>query len=73
MSFAETLKGLREKAGLSQRALAESAGVGQKSVSLWEMGKAEPSISNVQKLCDALGVDCSVFFEAKAATKGKKK
>jgi repressor LexA len=69
MSFGETLKGLREKAGLSQRELAEKAGVGQKSISWWENGEREPSISNVQKLCTALGVTCDVFFDQKPAKK----
>lgn len=63
-TFGEVLKQLREKAGLSQRDLAEKAGTSQRAISFWEMGKREPALSNLQKLCTALGVGCEVFFEA---------
>jgi transcriptional regulator with XRE-family HTH domain len=65
-TFAEVLRGLREKAGLSQRDLAERSGISQKSISVWEMGESQPILSNLQKLCAALGVGCEVFFESDA-------
>ncbi len=61
-TFGERLKVLREKAGLSQAELAERAGISQRAISHWELGKREPLISAVQKLCAALGVSCDVFF-----------
>lgn len=74
MSFGEVLLALRQKAGLSQTALAEKAGTSQKAISFWEEGKREPSFSNIQKLCQALGVTCDVFFasEDPPATAAKK-
>jgi repressor LexA len=66
-AFGDVLQGLREKAGLSQRELADLAGTSQKAISFWEMGKRDPTLSNLQKLCDALGVKCDVFFAATEA------
>lgn len=59
--FADRLKALREKKGLTQKALANLAGLSLKAVSHWEQGLREPSWSNVQALADALGVDCRAF------------
>jgi transcriptional regulator with XRE-family HTH domain len=70
--FSDVLKGLRKKAGFSQRELAERAGLSQKAVSFWELGEAEPTISNLQKLCTALGVGCEVFFDGQKPPAPKK-
>ena len=53
-----TLKQLREKAGLSQEALARQLGVSSKTVSNWERGISIASLTVPQMkiLCEALGV-----------------
>ncbi len=48
------LKELRTKAGLTQKQLAEKAGVNSISVSLWENGHAKPWRSTLAKLAAAL-------------------
>ncbi|WP_308623089.1 helix-turn-helix domain-containing protein [uncultured Enorma sp.] len=53
---AETIKGLREVRGLTQRALADAVGVTDKAVSKWESGRGLPDISLVESLSAALGV-----------------
>lgn len=53
---AETIKGLREGRGLTQRALADAVGVTDKAVSKWESGRGLPDISLVEPLAAALGV-----------------
>lgn len=53
---ADTIKGLREQRGLTQRALAEAVGVTDKAVSKWESGHGLPDISLVEPLSAALGV-----------------
>ena len=53
---AETIKGLREAHGLTQRALADAVGVTDKAVSKWESGRGLPDISLVEPLSAALGV-----------------
>jgi transcriptional regulator with XRE-family HTH domain len=60
-SFGERLKRLREGAGLSQRELAEKAGMHQFGVAKLEQGLREPSWATVQALAAALGVDCLAF------------
>ena len=52
----ETLRNLRERRGLTQRALAEAVGVTDKAVSKWETGRGLPDISLVEPLANALGV-----------------
>ncbi len=61
--FAKRLAELRVKAGLTQTALAQKAGISQQAISNWEEGHREPSWSNVVALAEALGVDCSAFLE----------
>lgn len=53
---AETIKGLREGRGLTQRALADAVAVTDKAVSKWESGRGLPDISLVEPLAAALGV-----------------
>ncbi len=53
---ADTIKVLREKRLLTQRALAEAVGVTDKAISKWESGRGLPDISLVEPLAAALGV-----------------
>ena len=58
-SIGKRLKELREKRGLSVRALAKRAGVPQSTLSLVESGKRDGaglSLDTAKKLCWALGV-----------------
>ena len=49
------IRGLREKAGLSMRALAARAGVSQPFLSQVERGVSAPSMSTLYRLAEALG------------------
>jgi transcriptional regulator with XRE-family HTH domain len=64
--FGAKLKELRERAGLSQRALADKAGVGQESISSWEQNRRTATWPNVVALCQALAVSCEEFLEEPA-------
>jgi transcriptional regulator with XRE-family HTH domain len=64
--FGARLRELREQHGLSQKELADRAGLGQRTVSNWEQGSREPVWSNVVSLCQALGVSCEEFLQAPA-------
>lgn len=57
-TFARNLKAAREKAGLSQAALAKEAGVALQSISAYEstLNHKSPSINNAVKLANALNV-----------------
>lgn len=50
-----SIKGLREKNGLTQVALAEAIGVTQACVAMWENGKALPNSDKLPKLAEVLG------------------
>src|SRR5262245_51900902 len=59
--FAGRLKELREQAGLSQKQLADKAGIGQRTISHLEQGVNKPSWETVQALCQALAISCEAF------------
>jgi transcriptional regulator with XRE-family HTH domain len=74
-SFAERLKELRKKAGLSQAKLAKRAGMHLFGVTKLEQGYREPTWATVQALAEALGVECTAFTETRKtrATRRNKK
>jgi transcriptional regulator with XRE-family HTH domain len=59
--FAGRLRELRLAAGLSQRELAERAGIDKDSLSRLERDLWQPTWETVLALCQALGVDCTAF------------
>jgi transcriptional regulator with XRE-family HTH domain len=57
------LRNLRAERKLSQRALAQLAGISPNSVSLIEREEISPSVATLQNLATALNVRMSYFFE----------
>ena len=57
------LRWIRKNAGLSQRALAELAGVSSVTVSLIEQDKHAPSVVTLHRLLSAISVPLSEFFD----------
>ena len=53
----------RAKAGLSQQALSAATGIDQSDISKIERGVANPSISTLSRIADALGAKLSVLIE----------
>ncbi len=60
------LKALREARGLSQRQLAQRAGVTNGQISMIEQNKISPSVSNLKKILDGLPMGLSDFFAESA-------
>lgn len=58
----ERLQRLRERHGLSQRALARQAGVANATISQIEAGKLNPTVSMLKKVLDGVPVKLSEFF-----------
>lgn len=56
MSFGETLRRLRQQAGLTQIALAQKAGLSLRSVQNWEQGHRNPRLDTLLALTKALSV-----------------
>lgn len=52
----------RAKVGLSQKALAAATGIDQSDISKIERGAANPSISTLNRIAEALGATLSVFI-----------
>jgi len=57
------LKALRQAAGLSQRQLAERAGVPHGQISMIETGRSSPSVASLRRILGGLGTSMSAFFE----------
>ena len=59
----EKLKDLRLKQAMSQRKLADAAGVSQRAIVDLETDRREPHPSTLGKFAEALGVEPSKLFE----------
>lgn len=65
------LKTLRQRRGLSQRQLAQIAGVSNATVSLIEHGRTDPSMGLLRKILDSLGMSFAEFFASHTQTNEK--
>ena len=63
LTIGSKLRTLRAERNLSQRALADLAGISTNSVSLIERDEISPSVTTLQNLATALHVRVSYFFE----------
>ena len=54
IKFAQNLKQLRIAKNITQAKLAAILGVDQRTISAWEKGICEPSLSTIAKLCEIL-------------------
>ncbi len=69
--FANMLRELREKAGLTQEALARKADLSTFTISKLEKGDTDPSWSTVRKLAHALGVSVAAFNDGTSTEETK--
>jgi len=60
--ISDKIRFLREQQGLSQRSLADAAGISASSLSQLESGQSSPSVATLEKLADGLGKTVSAFF-----------
>ena len=61
------LRQVRERGGLSQRALAKCSGISNATISLIESGKLNPSVSVLKRILDGIQMDLSAFFATEAS------
>lgn len=62
MPFSKNLAFFRNRAGISQEALAEKLHVTQETISDWESGDAEPDLNSVRTLSRILGVTADAML-----------
>lgn len=62
MTGGEKIKKMRLEKGLTQEQFGEMIGVGKQCVSLWELGKTNPSINAIKKISEAFGLDMDDFL-----------
>lgn len=62
-----TLVAARTNAHLTQEELAEKIGVSRMTVSNWEIGKCEPSLSQARLICQATGIPLNFLVTTKAS------
>jgi transcriptional regulator with XRE-family HTH domain len=62
LGLGEKLKSLRQACGLSQRALAQLAGLTHGNLSHIEQGKISPSVLTLEKILTALQIPIASFF-----------
>jgi transcriptional regulator with XRE-family HTH domain len=60
--IAEAVREWRRVRGLSQRALAERAGVGYVIIARLELNQTDPRLSTLERLAEALGVSVPELF-----------
>ena len=63
MSIGNNIKNLRLKYSLSQKELAEIAGVSDKTVSAWEQNRIIPRMGPIQRMADHFGIKKSDIIE----------
>ena len=68
--FADTLKKLRTKKGLTQTQLARAMFVNNTTISKWESGSRLPSADMIARLARVLEVDVGVLFSTAAESDG---
>ena len=63
MTIGKNIKQLRSQYGMSQKELAQIAGVSDKAVSTWENETKEPRMGAIQKIADHFGIKKSNLIE----------
>ena len=63
MPISENIKALRALHNLSQRDLAEIAGVTDKAVSTWETGAYSPRMGAIRRMADYFGIPKSAIVD----------
>jgi transcriptional regulator with XRE-family HTH domain len=66
-SLMQAMLDARKQAGLTQKQLAERAGMAQGDISKLESGNANPSVRTLQRLAAAMGMQVEIVFRPASA------
>lgn len=56
--FAENLKRLRLKKGLTQKELADKLSLSPSAIGMYEQGRREPDLTTLKKICELFEISC---------------
>jgi transcriptional regulator with XRE-family HTH domain len=73
MTFADRLKQLRTKTGLTERELADKSGVAFEVIHEYGLGRRAPTFSAVVAIARVLKTDCKAFMRCSDIVKPKKR
>lgn len=73
ITIAGAVKGWRAVRGLSQRALAERAGIGYVIIARLELGQTDPRLSTLERLAEALEIPLVELFTGPRAKRPARK
>lgn len=59
------LKEILAEKGIKQTFIADKLGVSNTTVSLWVLGRTEPTLTNLKKLSEVLSVDVNTLINGK--------
>lgn len=65
--LSKSLSAWRDLRGVSHRYIADHLGVNESTVSLWFSGKRTPTVNNLEKLAELLGVDIAEVWDGPEA------
>ncbi|HEV3035095.1 MAG TPA: helix-turn-helix transcriptional regulator [Solirubrobacteraceae bacterium] len=65
-ALAKAIEAQMTKKGIHQKALSERSGVGERRISDYVRGQRSPSLSNLRKLCGALGLTVDALMDRAA-------
>jgi transcriptional regulator with XRE-family HTH domain len=60
----EPIRALRERAALSQQALARAAGTSQPTIAAYEAGTKSPTVETVHRLAESVGLQATINFSS---------
>jgi len=59
----ESVKERRKVLNVTQETLSEISGVGLRTLKQFESGKGNPTLENLQKICDSLGLEINLVIK----------
>ncbi len=59
-----TIRALRETAGITQVSLAKAAGTSQPTVAAYEAGRKSPSVETVRRLAESVGLEATIEYHS---------
>lgn len=64
---------LRDQLDLTQKDVADKAGIPRSTYAQYEVGRRNPTVANAQRISDVLGIDWTIFFAQNGRVKRQDK